>query len=167
MLLVTLCKTVNQDNFGDESKKVVLQLMQSHGSQAILVLCRFLESPKNTDNINNLQAAIYFISLSTWGSKRVASLRIDPMQILPSMFLVCFLLDTLPLSYLSLLVVATKRKLIAQTDNQDDEILFSASRGLDVIEKTCLQVRGSDFTRMGNHPADSQHNKRNSFHQDR
>ncbi|XP_066913474.1 tuberin-like [Clytia hemisphaerica] len=88
-LIETLCRTVNIERFCQSSWKLMRNLIGTKlGHTAVFIMCQILEDNHHILDVILLRGAVFFIGMSIWGSKRVASLRYSPLHVLSS-FKVC------------------------------------------------------------------------------
>eukprot|EP01087_Luapelamoeba_hula_P007887 TRINITY_DN1939_c0_g1_i1.p1 TRINITY_DN1939_c0_g1~~TRINITY_DN1939_c0_g1_i1.p1 ORF type:complete len:681 (-),score=96.07 TRINITY_DN1939_c0_g1_i1:353-2395(-) len=89
-IVSALCRTLNIETCCQLSWSTMTNILRSQvcGHQAIYELCRILADPYNTDpantqTVNLLRGAIFYLGMSCWGSFRVEVLHITRMSILP------------------------------------------------------------------------------------
>ncbi|KAL3274359.1 hypothetical protein HHI36_015757 [Cryptolaemus montrouzieri] len=84
-LISALCRTVNSEDFCHLSWKVGKNLLGTHmGHSALYTLCLILQEPGLKSQTLLLRGAVFFIHMSLWSTKPVASLCCPPNSVLPS-----------------------------------------------------------------------------------
>ena len=60
-------------------------ILNTAGHSVVQVLCSILDEPQNLSATNLLRGAVFFLCMAVWGSQRIRSLSVPPLQLLPSM----------------------------------------------------------------------------------
>jgi tuberous sclerosis 2 len=86
-LLSALCRTMNIDAFSQQSWHITAHLLSGQsGHQGLRALCAILDDPASYKFVSLLRGAVFFVSMSVWGSQRVENLkRVSAVTVLPSL----------------------------------------------------------------------------------
>lgn len=86
-LLSALCRTMNIDSFSQQSWHITAHLLSGQsGHQGLRALCAILDDSSSHKLVSLLRGAVFFVSMSVWGSQRVENLkRVTPVAVLPSL----------------------------------------------------------------------------------
>eukprot|EP00117_Sycon_ciliatum_P044088 scpid19069/ scgid31850/ Tuberin; Tuberous sclerosis 2 protein homolog len=83
--VLALCHTVNQEQFCTPSWELIRKLLGTHmGHAGVEKLCYLLSCQENYNKPGVIRGAIFFLSMSLWGSKHVPSLQRSFATVLPS-----------------------------------------------------------------------------------
>uniref|UniRef100_A0A1X7VTP7 Rap-GAP domain-containing protein n=1 Tax=Amphimedon queenslandica TaxID=400682 RepID=A0A1X7VTP7_AMPQE len=85
-VVITLCNTLNVTSLRKQSLEIILRLLGTHlGHAAIFCLCSILQDRTNWSYPLILRGAVFYISMSLWGSRKVETLKVSFGSVLPSM----------------------------------------------------------------------------------
>lgn len=84
-IVTVLCRTLNIRNNGNASREVMRKLLSTHlGHHVVHLMCCMLEEKDHPIDEQVLRAAVYYLGMALWGSKRVTTLSQPPSAVLPS-----------------------------------------------------------------------------------
>ncbi|XP_029641050.1 tuberin-like isoform X2 [Octopus sinensis] len=84
-IVTVLCRTLNIRNNATTSWEVMRKLLSTHlGHHVIHIMCCLLEEKNHPIDEQVLRAAVYYLGMALWGSKKVTSLSQPPSSVLPS-----------------------------------------------------------------------------------
>lgn len=85
IFITTLCTTLNISRLDKQSLEMMLRLLGTHiGHAAIYTLCTVLQERKHWNNPLVLRGAVFYISMSLWGVRKIESLQVSFGSVLPS-----------------------------------------------------------------------------------
>eukprot|EP01125_Pyxidicula_operculata_P019231 TRINITY_DN6959_c0_g1_i1.p1 TRINITY_DN6959_c0_g1~~TRINITY_DN6959_c0_g1_i1.p1 ORF type:complete len:1873 (-),score=329.46 TRINITY_DN6959_c0_g1_i1:121-5739(-) len=80
----TLCRIVYRSSHSQKSWHILENVLQGHSSwHTIKALCGILNDPSNKPDTALLRGAVFFIGNSVWGSKRITTLNLTTIAVLP------------------------------------------------------------------------------------
>jgi tuberous sclerosis protein 2 len=83
--VVTLCHTLNIERFIQRSLEVMQRLLGTHlGPTVVYAMCGVLQDKAHADDVLLLRGAVFYISMSLWGVKRVETLAMPFTAVLPA-----------------------------------------------------------------------------------
>ncbi|CAE1153983.1 TSC2 [Acanthosepion pharaonis] len=84
-IVTVLCRTLNIRNNGNASREVMRKLLSTHlGHHVVHLMCCMLEEKDHPIDEQVLRAAVYYLGMALWGSKKVTTLSQPPSAVLPS-----------------------------------------------------------------------------------
>jgi tuberous sclerosis protein 2 len=89
-VIVTLCHTLNVERFIQRSLEVMQRLLGTHvGPTVIYTMCSLLQDKAHSEDVLLLRGAVFYISMSLWGVKRVETLALPFTAVLPAIHQAC------------------------------------------------------------------------------
>jgi tuberous sclerosis protein 2 len=123
--IVTLCHTLNIERFIQKSLEVMQRLLGTHlGHTVVYTMCSVLQDKVHGADVLLLRGAVFFISMSLWGVKKVDTLSLPFTAVLPAIHQASLSGHTLVIYEVTLSVLRLVRHYSSRLGPREWEMIF-------------------------------------------